>query len=72
MENTMAVNEFSLKFQKLSEQNQKYILAIEQAMLYAQDSEISVKKDIRKKEEDKKDELRRRKKEPDKKTDYVY
>lgn len=44
MENTMAVNEFSLKFQKLSEQNQKYILAIEQAMLYAQDSEISVKK----------------------------
>ena len=49
MENTMAINEFSLKFQKLSEQNQKYILAIEQAMLYAQDSEKSVKKGHKKK-----------------------
>lgn len=38
MEGTMAVNDFTMKFKKLNKQNQKYILAIEQAMLYAQDS----------------------------------
>lgn len=38
MESTMAVKDFNLKFKKLNKQNQKYILAIEQAMLYAQDS----------------------------------
>jgi len=38
MENTMAVKDFTLKFKKLNKQNQKYILAIEQAMLFAQDS----------------------------------
>lgn len=38
MENTMAVKDFTLKFKKLNKQNQKYILAIEQAMLYAQDA----------------------------------
>lgn len=39
MENTMTVKDFTLKFKKLNKQNQKYILAIEQAMLYAQDSD---------------------------------
>ncbi|MCM1219310.1 MAG: hypothetical protein NC548_32930 [Lachnospiraceae bacterium] len=38
MDNTMAVKDFTMKFKKLNKQNQKYILAIEQAMLYAQDS----------------------------------
>lgn len=38
MEGTMAVNDFTMKFKKLNKQNQKYILAIEQAMLYAQDA----------------------------------
>lgn len=37
MENTMAVKDFTLKFTKLNKKNQKYILAIEQAMLFAQD-----------------------------------
>lgn len=39
MDNAMAVKDFSLKFKKLNKQNQKYILAIEQAMLFAQDAE---------------------------------
>ncbi len=38
MENAMAIKDFTLKFKKLNKQNQKYILAIEQAMLFAQDS----------------------------------
>lgn len=38
MDNTMAVKDFTMKFKKLNKQNQKYILAIEQAMLYSQDS----------------------------------
>lgn len=37
MEGTMAVNDFNVKFKKLNKQNQKYILAMEQAMLFAQD-----------------------------------
>lgn len=37
MENAMAVNDFTVKFKKLNKKNQKYILAIEQAMLFAQD-----------------------------------
>ena len=43
MEDAMAVNDFSLKFGQLNEQNQKYILAIQQALLYAQDSERAEK-----------------------------
>lgn len=39
MENTMAVTDFTMKFKKLNKQNQKYILAIEQAMLFAQDAD---------------------------------
>lgn len=39
MDNAVAVKDFSLKFKKLNKQNQKYILAIEQAMLFAQDAE---------------------------------
>ncbi|MCM1187014.1 MAG: hypothetical protein NC251_06265 [Lachnoclostridium sp.] len=38
MDNAMAVKDFTSKFKKLNKQNQKYILAIEQAMLFAQDS----------------------------------
>lgn len=37
MEGTMAVNDFTVKFEKLNKQNQKYIFAMEQAMLFAQD-----------------------------------
>lgn len=47
MEDTMAVNDFSLKFEKLNEQNRKYILAIQQALLYAQDSEGREKEEKR-------------------------
>lgn len=47
MENTMAVKDFTLKFKKLNAQNQKYILAIEQAMLYAQDSGEEQKREER-------------------------
>ncbi len=36
MENILMVSDFSMKFDKLSEQNQKYIMAIQQALLYAQ------------------------------------
>ena len=35
MENILMVSDFSMKFDKLSEQNQKYIMAIQQALLYA-------------------------------------
>lgn len=43
MENTVTVNDFNAKFSRLSEQNQKYIIAIQQALLYAQDSENAEK-----------------------------
>lgn len=36
MENVLMASDFSMKFDKLSEQNQKYIMAIQQALLYAQ------------------------------------
>lgn len=39
MDESMAVKDFSSKFGQLTEQNQKYILAIQQALLYAQDAE---------------------------------
>lgn len=35
--------EFDLKFSKLSQQNQKYIIAIQQALLYAQETEETKK-----------------------------
>ena len=41
MDESMAVQDFSTKFVQLTEQNQKYVLAIQQALLYAQDAEKS-------------------------------
>lgn len=43
MDNVVTINDFNAKFSKLSEQNQKYIIAIQQALLYAQDSENAEK-----------------------------
>lgn len=45
MNNVVTLNEFDTKFSKLSQQNQKYIIAIQQALLYAQDSENAEKND---------------------------
>ena len=39
----MAVKDFSAKFGQLTEQNQKYIVAVQQALLYAQDVEATEK-----------------------------
>lgn len=39
----MAVKDFSAKFVQLTEQNQKYVMAIQQALLYAQDAEETEK-----------------------------
>lgn len=39
MDESTAVRDFSAKFVQLTEQNQKYVLAIQQALLYAQDAE---------------------------------
>ena len=41
MENAVALHEFSTKFGELSDQNQKYIIAIQQALLYAQETEYA-------------------------------
>lgn len=47
MKNVVMANDFDMKFGKLSEQNQKYIMAIQQALLYAQTAEKE-KKDRKK------------------------
>ena len=39
----MAIKDFSEKFEQLTEQNQKYIVAVQQALLYAQDVEATEK-----------------------------
>lgn len=39
MDEPMVVKDYSAKFVQLTEQNQKYVLAIQQALLYAQDAE---------------------------------
>lgn len=39
MEDTKTVRDFSAKFVQLTEQNQKYVMAVQQALLYAQDAE---------------------------------
>lgn len=52
MEEAQAVKDFSIKFGKLTEQNQRYIMAIQQALLYTQDSEKTEKQN-QKKEDDK-------------------
>lgn len=41
MDNAVALHEFDTKFSKLSDQNQKYIIAIQQALLYAQETEYA-------------------------------
>ncbi len=52
-----AANDFAVKFGKLNKQNQKYILGIEQAMLYAQGSEKTEKKQPKGKRGGRKDEF---------------
>ncbi|MCI8281727.1 MAG: hypothetical protein HFI76_08535 [Lachnospiraceae bacterium] len=47
MENVVKSDDFTVKFGKLSEQNQKYILAIQQALLYAQAVEKEEKKQMK-------------------------
>ena len=44
MDESMAVQDFSAKFEQLNEQNQKYIVAIQQALLYAQETESTEEK----------------------------
>lgn len=39
MDNAVTLHEFNAKFSELSDQNQKYIIAIQQALLYAQETE---------------------------------
>lgn len=39
MDNAVALHEFNAKFSELSDQNQKCIIAIQQALLYAQETE---------------------------------
>lgn len=39
MDEPMVVRDYAAKFEELTEQNQKYILAIQQALLYAQSAE---------------------------------
>lgn len=43
MSKTVTVNDFNAKFDKLSKRNQKYIIAIQQALMYAQENEKSAK-----------------------------
>jgi len=47
LENVVKSDDFTVKFGKLSEQNQKYILAIQQALLYAQAVEKEEKKQMK-------------------------
>lgn len=39
MGDAVQMSDFDAKFSKLSEHNQKYIIAIQQALMYAQESE---------------------------------
>lgn len=39
MGDTARMNDFAAKFSRLSEHNQRYIIAIQQALIYAQESE---------------------------------
>lgn len=43
MNKEKSVKDFADKFGRLTESNQKYIVAIQQALLYAQDAEKDVK-----------------------------
>ena len=43
MNKDKSVKDFTEKFGKLTESNKKYIVAIQQALLYAQDAERDVK-----------------------------
>lgn len=43
MDEAASVNEFTTKFNALNEPNQRYIIAIQQALLYAQEHEKSEK-----------------------------
>ena len=50
MDESMAIKDFSEKFGKLTEQNQKYVMAIQQALLYAQNAEET--EDTKKREDE--------------------
>lgn len=39
MDDAVQINDFAAKFSRLSEHNQKYIIAIQQALMYAQENE---------------------------------
>lgn len=43
MDRAVTANEFTAKFNELNEPNQRYIIAIQQALLYAQEHEKSEK-----------------------------
>ena len=43
MNNVFRTDDFETKFNELNERNQKYIIAIQQALMYAQESEEMVK-----------------------------
>lgn len=43
MDEDRSVKDFTAKFSKLTEVNQKYVMAIQQALIYAQDVERNVK-----------------------------
>lgn len=45
MDEVISANEFDSKFSELSQQNQKYIIAIQQALLYAQETEGEEKRE---------------------------
>lgn len=44
MSDAVQMNDFVVQFSRLSEHNQKYIIAIQQALMYAQESEKDTKK----------------------------
>ncbi len=46
MENIVLSDDFTVKFGKLTKQNQKYIIAIQQALLYAQAVEREERKHV--------------------------
>lgn len=47
MENVVEIKDFIDKFQKLSIENQKYIIAIQQALIFAQSGEEKRKRECR-------------------------
>lgn len=48
MDNAISADNFSEKFSRLNEQNRRYIFAIQQALLFAQDAEKTEKEKVAK------------------------